>query len=217
MNDTIKTNTENRQVVKKVYSGEADDDLSVCSHQTESTQAASTEFALSGEKTVTFKNRPAKVYEVPYVCDIDDTDDYWYANEEYKFFKTRDKLLVAAMRSAVTVEKLEEEAGECTRGLEREAPEQKRRSHAQKRESWAIVLSQADPLKNADAIAKAYGRCTRSSARDATIIARVDAIAAQEYAQDDSAMESSLPVCYCPRSLESKLNRISLKAELSSW
>ena len=121
------------------------------------------------------------------------------------------------MRSATTVEKLEEEVGECTRGLEREPPEMKRRSHAHKRESWAIVLSQADPITNADAIAKAYSRCTRSSTRDATILARLDAMAAEQYAaQAESSESTSLPTFLSPKHLKAKVTTLTgNKAPLS--
>jgi hypothetical protein len=221
MNNTNNNmNILSKKVTKKCnrkVSHSSDDDASVCSFQTSSTHSCSTHDSTassSGGKSVTFRRRAINIYEVPYVCDIDDTADYWYTSGEYKTFKARDKSLLEAMRSASTVEKLEEEVGECTRGLERETPEMKRRSHAHKRESWAIVLSQADPISNADAIAKAYSRCTRSSTRDAAILARLDAMAAEEYASEDSS-EYSLPTFLSPKHLKAKVTKLTGKAPMS--
>jgi hypothetical protein len=171
-------------------SKKSEDDVSVCS-----TLSSSSHHILNAElsctnnrdvtKKVTFKRRIEKVKEVPFICDIDEIDEHWYASEDYQGFKSRDKHILEAMRATVTIEQLEQSLGECSRGLEREQPEQRRRSQQHKRECWAIVLSQPEPLSNADAIAKAYSRSTRGSTRDASILARLDAMAAKEYFAED--------------------------------
>mmetsp|Transcript_28512 Transcript_28512/g.50508 ORF Transcript_28512/g.50508 Transcript_28512/m.50508 type:complete len:293 (-) Transcript_28512:113-991(-) len=161
------------------------DDASVCSATLSSSSSHSTSSAPEG-KGVTFKKR-VKTHRVPYLCDIDDNEEIWYTPEEYQCFKARDKALVEAMRCVEANGMVERELGECTRGLEREQPEARRRSIAHKRECWAIVLSQAEPVKNADAIARAYARATRASTRDATIIAKLDAKVAKEIAEEEEA------------------------------
>jgi hypothetical protein len=190
----------------KLHKTKLSDDASVCSTATMNSSHPSLDVSLSSEsgrtiRGVTFKRRVAKIIVVDFVCDIDDVEDHWYTSDDFQVFRARDKKLLAAMRSAVTVEDLEEKMGECTRGLEREKTEMKRRSHAHKRDCWAVVLSQLDHVENADAIAKAYGRSTRASTRDAIIIARLDAMAAKEYAYEDSYMESSFSKAILPSPL----------------
>jgi hypothetical protein len=180
----------------KLHKTKLSDDASVCSTASMNSSHPSLDVSMSSESSrtirgVTFKRRIAKTIVVDFVCDIDDVEDHWYTSDDFQVFRARDKKLLAAMLAADTVEDLEEEMGECTRGLEREQPEMKRRSHAHKRDCWAVVLSQSDHVQNADAIAKAYGRSTRASTRDASIIARLDAMAAKEYANEDSHKESS--------------------------
>jgi hypothetical protein len=180
----------------KLHKTKLSDDASVCSTASMNSSHPSLDDSLSSEsgrtiRGVTFKRRVAKTIVVDFICAIDDVEDHWYTSDDFQVFRARDKKLMEAMRSAVTVEDLEEEMGECTRGLEREKPEMKRRSHAHKRDCWAVVLSQLDHVENAVAIAKAYGRSTRASTRDAIIIARLDAMAAKEYAYEDSYVKSS--------------------------
>jgi hypothetical protein len=185
--------------VDKLSKRKLSEDVSVCS--TVSMNSSHPSLSLSngsnhtirdfGDKCVTFKRRVAQTIEVEFICDIDDIEDHWYTSDDFQGFRARDKKLMEAMRT-VTVEDLEKELGECTRGLEKEQPEMKRRSHAQKRECWAVVLSQSNHVQNADAIAKSYGRSTRASNRDATIIARLDAMAAKEYLNEDENSDSSL-------------------------
>ncbi|KAG7371884.1 hypothetical protein IV203_018026 [Nitzschia inconspicua] len=146
-----------------------------------------------GGKYVTFKRRVAKTIKVDFVCDIDDIEDHWYSSDDFKKFKARDKKLLEEMRSAVALEALEEKLQECTRGLEKEQPEMKRRTNTHKKECWAVVLSQPNFAENADAIAKAYSRSSRASSRDATIVARLDAMAAKEYLNDGMISEAILP------------------------
>jgi hypothetical protein len=172
----------------KIQNNKLCDDASVCS--TASMNSSSLDVSLNSESSstirgVTFKRRIAKIIEVDFVCDFTNVEDHWYTSGDFQVFRAKDKTLLKALRSAVAAEDLEEEMGECTRGLERELPEMKRRSRALKRECWALVLSQADHVQNAAAIAKAYGRSTRTSTRDARLIARLDAIAAKEIANED--------------------------------
>jgi hypothetical protein len=177
----------------KIHKANLPDDASVCSTASMNSSHHSLDDTLSSERGrtirgVTFKRRIAKTIEIDFVCDIDDVEDHWYTSDDFQVFRARDKSLLEAMRSSVTVEDLEEEMGECTRGLERELPEMKRRSHVHKKECRAIVLSQSNHVQKADAIAKAYRRSTLASTRDATIIARLDAMSAKEYANKDSSL-----------------------------
>jgi hypothetical protein len=188
----------------KIQNTKFGDDASVCSTASMNSSHPSLDVSLSSEsgrtfRGVTFKRRIAKTIEVDVVCDFDDVEDPWYTSDDFQVFRARDKTLLEALRTAVTVEDMEEEMGECTRGLDRELPEMKRRSRAHKKECWALVLSQADHVQNADAIAKAYGRSTRTSTRDANVIALLDAIAAREYANEDVDNESSLSEAILPR------------------
>jgi hypothetical protein len=167
------------------------DDASVCSTASMNSSHLSLNVSLSSQsgrtiRGATFKRRIANIIEVDFVCDFDDVEDHWYTTDDFHVFRARDKTLLEALRSAVTVEDVEEEMGESTRGLEREQPEMKRRSRAHKRDCWAIVLSQSDHVQNASAIAKAYSRSTRTSTRDAYVLARLDAMAAKEYVTDNS-------------------------------
>lgn len=181
---------------KKMTKSKLSDDVSVCSTASLNSSHPSLDVGSShtvrdfGEKRVTFKRRFTKIIEVEFICDIDDVADHWYTSDDFQDFRARDKTLLESMRTAVAVEDLEKETGECTRGLEREQPEAKRRSHAHKSECWAVVLSKSNHVENADAIAKAYGRSTRSSTRDASIIARLDAMAAKECLKEDENSES---------------------------
>ncbi|KAL3925325.1 MAG: hypothetical protein SGILL_000482 [Bacillariaceae sp.] len=134
-----------------------------------------------GEKSVSFKRRMNKTIEVEFICDIDDIDDHWYTSEDFQAFKVRDKALLQKLRSSTSsAEEMEKELGDCTRGLEREQPEMKRRTHAHKKECYAVVLKEG---QTAEEIARAHSRSTRSSTRDASIIARLDAMAAKEFTQ----------------------------------
>jgi hypothetical protein len=176
----------------KVNMNKLSDDASVCSTTSlNSSHPSYLDITLSCEsdhtiRGVSFKRRIAETIEVEFVCDIDDIENHWYSSNDFQVFRARDKALLEAMRSVVKVEELEEEMGECKRGLEREQPEMKRRSHAHKRDCWAVVLSQGDHVQNADAIAKSYGRFSRASSRDAILIARLDAMAAKQYANEDA-------------------------------
>jgi hypothetical protein len=187
----------------KLHITKLSDDASVCSTASMNSSNPSLDVSLGSDsgrniRSVTFKRRIAKTIEVDFVCDIDDVLDHWYTFDDFQAFRARDKTLLAVLRTADIVEDMEEEMGECTRGLEREQPEMKRRSHANKRDSWAVVLSQSDHIQNADSIAKAYRRSTRASTRDATIVARLDAMAAKEYANEDSNKESSFSKAILP-------------------
>jgi hypothetical protein len=177
----------------KIYKAKLSDDASVCSTVSLNSSHHSLDDTLSSGRGrtyrgVTFKRRIAKAITIDFVCDIDDIEDHWYTSDDFQVFRARDKSLLEAMRSSVTVEDLEEETGECTRGLERELPEMKRRSQSHKKECWAVVLSQSNHVQKADAIAKAYCRSARASTRVATIIARLDAMAAKEYANKESSL-----------------------------
>lgn len=183
-------------------SSKLSDDASVCSTTSLNSSHPSLNSSLNNgsnhtirdfeEKRVSFKRRIAKTIQVDFVCDIDDVEDHWYTSDDFQAFRARDKKLVEEMRSAVIVEALENDLNECTRGLEREQPEMKRRTHAHKKECRAVVLSQSKHAENAEAIAKAYSRSTRASIRDATIIARLDAMAAKEYLQADASPSESI-------------------------
>jgi hypothetical protein len=145
----------------KFHNTKLSDDASACSTASMNSSHPSLDVSLSSEsgrnvRGVTFKRRIARTIEVDFVCDIDNVEDHWYTSDDFKVFRARDKALLEAMRSGITIEGLEGEKGDCVRGLEREQPEMKRRSHAHKRECWAVVLSQSDHVQNAHTIAMAY-------------------------------------------------------------
>ena len=155
------------------------DDASVCSATSLGSSFASLSDSLHsteiGAKTVSFKRRMNVTIHVPYMVeDIDDVEDFFYTADDFSVFKARDKQLLASS------EDLEEESGDCKRGLEREEPVNKRRINTHKKECYAIVLKSSG--KSAEEIAQAYSRATRSAVRDASIIARLDAMAAKEIA-----------------------------------
>jgi hypothetical protein len=187
----------------KIQNTKHGDDASVSSTASMNSSHPSLDVSLNSESSttirgVTFKRRIAKIIEVDFVCDFDNVEDHWYTSDDFQVFRARDKTLLKALRTDATVEDLEEEMGECTRGLEREQPEMKRRSRALKRECWALVLSQSDHVDNTAAIAKAYGRSTRASTRDARLIARLDAVAANEFANEDVNNKPSLSEAILP-------------------
>jgi hypothetical protein len=193
----------NSKMNGKIQNTKLCDDASVCSTASMNSSHPSLDVSLSSEtgrtiRGVTFKRRIAMTIEINFVCDFDNVEDHWYTSDDFQVFRARDKTLLEALRSAVTVEDIEEEMGECTRGLEREQPEMKRRSRAHKRDCWALVLSQSDHVDNTAAIAKAYCRSTRTSTRDAIIIAQLDAMAAREYANEDVKNESTLSQAILP-------------------
>ncbi|KAL3904886.1 MAG: hypothetical protein SGILL_009898 [Bacillariaceae sp.] len=155
------------------------DDASVCSATSlgSSLTSLSDSFHSSstGAKTVSFRRRMNVTFEIDYmVQDIDDVEDFFYTSDDFSDFKARDKQLLASD------EDLDDDSDDCRRGLEREEPVNKRRISSHKKECYAIVLKSAN--KPAEEIAQAYSRATRSAVRDASIIARLDAMAAKEYA-----------------------------------
>ena len=156
------------------------DDASVCSATSLGSSCASLSdsFQSTGEvgaKTVSFRRRMNVTIAIPYMVeDIDDVEDFFYTSDDFSDFKARDKQLLACS------EDLEEDSDDCRRGLEREEPVNKRRINSHKKECYAIVLKSGN--KCAEEIAQAYARATRSSVRNASIIARLDAMAAKEYA-----------------------------------
>jgi hypothetical protein len=161
--------------------GDKLDDASLCSATSLDSSMTTLNCSLhsrteSGEKTVTFKRKLNKTFEVEYICDIDSIEDHWYSAEDLSEFRARDKSLAETLRnSSASHEEIEDISGDCTRGLEREKPEAKRRIHAQKRDCYAVVLKSD---LSSEEIASSYGRASRSAIRDATIIARLDAMAA---------------------------------------
>lgn len=141
-------------------------------------------------KTVSFTNT-STTYEVQCLVEPEDSDLHFYLSGDFRCFRLRDKHIVEAMRSHVSVQVLEEDLGECTRGLEKEQPEMKKRAHAHKKAAYAVVFSQQDCLANQDTIANAYGRFSRAASRDALIMGRLDAKFAQEFASVEGSEKNA--------------------------
>jgi hypothetical protein len=130
------------------------------------------------KKTVSFEDRTT-LYKVPYLFEPEDIDIHFYGPDDFQCFRLRDKHIVEAIKSEVSAVLLEAHLGECTRGLEREHPEMKKRSSTQRREAFSLVLSLQDCRTDQEAIAVAYGRASRCACRDASIMGRLDAKSVQ--------------------------------------
>lgn len=168
--DSVRSSRTSRSAMK--------DELSSSCHSTRSSSSSTLSSSSNHSSTsrqVSFSNKVA-LHEIELLDDPDQIDVQWYSHSDYCCFKARDANLVRAMRESETV--AENEAlvmGESTRGLEKDRSEQKRRMNQNKREAYAVVMSQQDIMAGPESIAKAYGRVARSASRDALILGRLDA------------------------------------------
>lgn len=132
-------------------------------------------------KRVSFEKRTT-THEVPYLFEPDDVEIFYYTSDEIRCFRLRNKHIVEAMRSQLSLDDL----GECTRGLERELPEMKKRTNNRMRDASVAIFFHQHNNADQETIARAYGRAIKSASRDAAIIGRLDA----KFVQDTLSSES---------------------------